>query len=320
MTALRALAGRFVAWFAAEGSPGPLAFFRIGVAFVALVRMAALWPSLLDVFGQYGFVQWAITRSNLDSYLPHIGNVALLLQPLGVTADQTVYGLAFLDIAVLLALAAGWRTRACAVAAFLLDILFIHAAGGLLYGADIFIHIAFFYLVLMPSGDAFSLDVRAGRRANRPSVAAGLTRRVLQLHLVIVYVSSGIEKAMGPQWWNGDAIWRSVALPAFRGPAFLTFDLSALANVPWIPLVSGWIVLLVETGYGLFIWRRETRLFWLCLTLGMHLFIGVFLGMALFAAIMTLLNLAAFGPETLLDVAAWRTRRRPASARESAAA
>lgn len=314
MKALRVLVGRFVAWLAAEGSPGALAFFRIGLACVALARMAALWPSLIDVFGQYGFVQWAITRSNLDSYLPHIGNIALLLKPLGVSADQTVRSLAFLDIAVLAALAAGWHTRACAIAAFVLDILFIHAAGGLLYGADIFIHIAFFYLVFMPSGDAFSLDVRAGRRANRPSVSAGLTRRLLQLHLVIVYASSGIEKGLGHQWWNGDAVWRSVALPAFREPAYLTIDLSALANVPWLPLVSGWLVLLVETGYGVFIWRRGTRLVWLFLTIGMHLFIGVFLGMALFAAIMTLLNLAAFGPEALEDIAAWRKRRAAAFA------
>lgn len=319
MNPLRALSGRFLAWLTAEGSPRSLAFFRIGLAGIALVRLAALWPSLLDVFGQYGFVQWAITRSNLDSYLPHIGNVAILLKPLGVSADQTVRALAVLDIAVLAALAAGWHTRACALAAFLLDILFIHAAGGLLYGADIFIHIAFFYLVLMPSGDAFSLDVRAGRRVDRPSVAAGLTRRLLQLHLVVVYVSSGIEKAMGQQWWNGDAIWRSVALPAFRRPAYITLDLSAIATVPWLPLVSGWLVLLVETGYGVFIWRRETRLVWLCLTLGMHLFIGVFLGMALFAAIMTLLNLAAFGPEALGDIAAWRARRSAAALGSAAA-
>jgi hypothetical protein len=317
MNAPRVLAGRLASWLTAQDSPGPLAFFRVGLAGVALVLMAALWPSLLDVFGQYGFVQWAITRSNLDSYLPHIGNVALLLKPLGVSADQTVWGLAFLDVAVLAALAAGWHTRVCAIAAFVLDILFIHAAGGLLYGADIFIHIAFFYLVFMPSGDAFSLDVRAGRRVNRPSVTAGLTRRLLKLHLVIVYVSSGIEKGMGAQWWNGDAIWRSVVLPAFRRPAYLTIDLSSLAQVPWLPLASGWLVLLVETGYGVFIWGRRTRLVWLCLTLGMHLFIGVFLGMALFAAIMSLLNLAAFGPEALADIAAWRQRRAsraPASA------
>lgn len=313
MSALRTLAGRFAAWLTAEGSPGGLAFFRIGLVCVALVRMAALWPSLIDVFGQYGFVQWAITRSNLDSYLPHIGNVALLLKPLGVSADQTVFSLAFLDIAVLVALAAGWHTRACAIAAFALDILFIHAAGGLLYGADIFIHIAFFYLVFMPSGDAFSLDARAGRRVNRPSVAAGLTRRLLQLHLVIVYVSSGIEKSLGLQWWNGDAVWRAIALPAFRRPAYLKIDLSTLAHAPWIPLASGWLVLLVETGYGVFIWRRRTRLVWLCLALGMHAFIGVFLGMALFAAIMALLNLAAFGPEALEDIAAWRQRRAPAA-------
>jgi hypothetical protein len=318
MTVLRAPLGRLVAWLTAEDSPEALALFRIGLACVALVRMAALWPSLLDVFGQYGFVQWAITRSNLDSYLPHIGNVALLLQPLGVTADQTVRSLAVLDVAVLVALAAGWHTRAAAVAAFVLDVLFIHAAGGLLYGADIFIHIAFFYLVFMPSGDAFSLDVRAGRRVRRRSVAAGLTRRLLQLHVVIVYVSSGIEKGMGPQWWNGDAIWRSVALPAFRGPALATFDLTVLANVPWVPLASGWLVLLVETGYGVFIWWRGTRLIWLCLTIGMHVFIGVFLGMALFAAIMTLLNLAAFGPEALSDIAAWRLRRARAPGRAAA--
>jgi hypothetical protein len=234
MRFLRALPARLVGLLRAKDSPGPLAIFRVGLAGVALVRLAALWPSLIDVFGQYGFVQWAITRSNLDSYLPHIGNVALLLKPLGVTADQTVFSFAILDVVVLLLLAAGWHTRVCAIAAFVLDILFIHAAGGLLYGADIFIHIAFFYLVFMPSGDAFSL---------------------------------------------GDAIWRSVALPAFRAPAYFTIDLSALATVPWLPLVSGWVVILTETGYGVFIWGKRTRLVWLCLTLGMHLFIGLGLGM-----------------------------------------
>ncbi|MDQ2659664.1 MAG: hypothetical protein M3Y03_04515, partial [Verrucomicrobiota bacterium] len=48
-------------------------------------------------------------------------------------------------------------------------------------------------------------------------------------------------------------------------------------------------------GYPVLIWPKRTRLVWLIATCGMHLAIGLTMGMYLFALIMIVLNLAAFG-------------------------
>ncbi len=55
-------------------------------------------------------------------------------------------------------------------------------------------------------------------------------------------------------------------------------------------------VCILETGYPLFIWLRRTRLIWLLSVLAMHVGIGLTIGMYLFAFIMVVLNIAAFGP------------------------
>ncbi len=294
----------FAAWFTAPASPVPLGAFRIALAAFGLVRMVPLRNSVLAIWGPYGFVQWAITRAGLPARVPHLGDVAALLAPLGVGAEATVWCVVGLEVAALVGLLLGWHTRAMAATAWGLDVLLLHAGGGLVYGMDVFTHIGLFYALLMPCGDALSLDARAGRRSPVPGVAAGATRRMLQIQLAIVYVSSGLEKASGVQWWNGDAIWRALMLPVFR-----QVDPSVLAWAPGLATAAGWLVLATEIGYGFALWSRKTRPLWLAATVGMHLFIGAFLGMWLFAGIMILLNLAAFGPEARVDLGAAVRRR-----------
>jgi hypothetical protein len=59
--------------------------------------------------------------------------------------------------------------------------------------------------------------------------------------------------------------------------------------------VLGISICLIEIGYPVFIWIKKTRFFWLVCILAMHAAIGLTMGMYLFALIMILLNLAAFG-------------------------
>ena len=63
----------------------------------------------------------------------------------------------------------------------------------------------------------------------------------MQIHLCVIYLSAGLEKAMGRQWWNGEAIWQTISQPSFR-----TFELGWLAQHPFIPMLAGWATLLIE--------------------------------------------------------------------------
>ena len=63
-----------------------------------------------------------------------------------------------------------------------------------------------------------------------------------------------------------------------------------------MPLI-GIFICIVEIGYPVFIWPKRTRRIWLFSVLMMHAAIGVTMGLHLFALIMVVLNVAAFGAD-----------------------
>jgi len=150
--------------------------------------------------------------------------------------------------------------------------------------------VALLYLVWMPCGAALSVDGRRRKKPCKPSPAARLGLRVLQVHLCAVYATSGLAKACVRGWWTGDAIWKAL-LAAERGP----IDPGWLAAHPWLSAASGWLVLLVELGYPVLMWPRRTRRVWVVATATLHLAVAVLLGPAVLGAVMTVLTVAAFG-------------------------
>jgi hypothetical protein len=59
--------------------------------------------------------------------------------------------------------------------------------------------------------------------------------------------------------------------------------------------VGGIVICLLEISYPIFIWDQRTRGIWLAAICAMHVAIGLTMGMYLFASIMIVLNIAAFG-------------------------
>jgi hypothetical protein len=60
--------------------------------------------------------------------------------------------------------------------------------------------------------------------------------------------------------------------------------------------IAGILICLLEIGYPFLIWNNKTRKIWLIGICVMHVGIGLTMGMYLFAFIMIVLNVAAFGP------------------------
>ena len=270
--------------------PEPLAALRIAVCAIGLLQVVVLWPYLLQLYGNFGFVQWAILETATDTWLPSIGKFSLLLDRWGIESSATVRLVFLLYAASLVGMLVGWHTRAFAVAAWATHTLTVNSGYISLYGVDTMLHIVLFYFVWMPVGDAWSLDQRLGRTAARSSVASGLSLRVLQLHLCIVYLNTGLAKAMGEQWWSGEAIWR-----ALMQPQFAQLDYSWLAHVPWLAAALGWGTIVLELGYPIAIWPRLTRPLWLGGVLLLHLGVGLLMGLWLFSLVMIFLNACAFG-------------------------
>ena len=164
----------------------------------------------------------------------------------------------------------------------------------------------------------FSRSLAERRRAGgqlpvEPSVGANVAIRLQQVHLCVIYFFSGMGKAQGPLWWNGDAILMATANLEYQ-------SLSATWLIHYRALASLLTHLTVfwEMTYCALVWPRLTRPIVIALGIGMHLGIGLFLGMWTFGLAMVIANVAFVSPwvvRRVLAAAAICRRETPPSNR-----
>ncbi|MFB1483287.1 hypothetical protein [Corallococcus sp. RDP092CA] len=281
---------RLAAFVSAPSSPQPLGVLRMGVAALLLIQAWSLSESLPELLGDRGWVPWSVSEAMASPAVPRVDAVVAALAPLGISQVAGIQALAFAYVVALLGLLLGLHTRLSAVVAWILHTVLLNSISFFSYGVETFAHISLFYCAVMPVGAAFSLDARAGRTSVVHSALATLSLRVLQVHLCLIYLSTGLEKLLGPVWRDGTAIWEVLMQPQYG-----QFDFAWLAAVPWLVKLATWGTLVVEGGYAFCVWPRRTRGLWVALTLGMHLGIAVMMGLWMFSAMMAVLTFAAFG-------------------------
>jgi hypothetical protein len=192
------------------------------------------------------------------------------------------------------ALVAGVWCRPAAIAAWLLHLCAAKSGDFVIYGVDRFMTMGLFYLMLSPLPDRHSLDHRWRSKAPGGRELLGFFRRVLQVHLCVAYFFGGLGKSLGDGWWNGENLWRALLRPPFD---LVAPDL--LVHFKVLFPFAGVSIVVLETFYPFFIWAKKTRLPWLIGILAMHVGIGLMMGMYMFALIMIILNVSAFGPGVL---------------------
>jgi len=273
-----------------SATPRPLGWFRIGLAGALLVQALAMVGHLDDLFGRDGVVDWSVNAADLPPGVPNLAWLDVALRCVGVSPGLTVPLVFAVYMGGLAALLLGTRTRLAATVACLTHTALVTTGDMSMYGVDRFAQIGLFYCLCFPVGHALSLDSRAGRVSDSPSFEAWLGLRVLQLHVCIAYTASGVEKALGEEWWNGNALWLAV-----MGWNNGLVDWSFLASVPWFAKVMCWMTLLLEAGAAVFVWHPRTRRIWLAGVIGLHLGIALVMNLWTFSAVMVVLDVAAFG-------------------------
>ena len=290
--------GRLREWFFPASSDCWLSILRIGLSLQLIFYTFSLradWLSLLAGSGR-GFVSRDLAEAllSLESpIVPRLGWLVVAGKQLGLN-EATVLDLSWYCLTLASAfLLIGLFCRPMAIASWFLHLGSVKSGGLASYGVDALTTTGLFYLMLSPLPDRLALDYLWRKKLSNPQLL-GFWRRVLQLHLCLIYFSSGLSKALGRDWWNGTNLWRALTRPPFD---LISADI--LVRFKYFLPVSGMAVWLLEIGYPFFIWRRQIRRPWLIAVLLMHVGIGIAMGMYLFASIMIVLNLAAFGPGVL---------------------
>jgi hypothetical protein len=228
----------------------------------------------------------------------------------------------------------GLATRVTSVLAWLGVISYIQRAPTTLFGMDTMMNLMLVYLMIGPSGTALSVDrliarYWASRRALRahkpapihlepaPSVSANMALRLLQVNLCIVYLASGLSKLEGRAWWNGTAIWGTMAnfefSPMHWSP-YLDF-LQFLAKNRWLweGFMTGGAIftLCMEIGFPFLIWNRRMRWIMLTMAVMLHTGIAVFMGLNTFSLMMLVFLLAFVPLEATQALLQWLGRGSP---------
>jgi hypothetical protein len=273
-----------------------LAVLRAGLGFQVTFYSLSLrndWNSLFS-----GTASGLISRNLAEAllsveshFVPRLGWLVALGSHTGLR-EETVLSIVWAClVAAGCGLLVGLACRLSAILAWFLHLCAAKTGGFVSYGVDNFMTVGLFYLMLSPLPDRYSLDWRLRDLRPKDPRLLGFWRRVLQLHLCIIYFFSGLTKCLGSGWWDGSNVWRALIRPPFN-----VIDPEILIRWKHLFPVAGIFICVLEFGYPFFIWNSRTRKIWLISVSGMHVVIAVAMGMYLFSLVMIILNVAAFGP------------------------
>jgi hypothetical protein len=268
-----------------------LPFFRIACSLFFLIHFVSVFPDFNALYGRDGIVPADLGELFSYPFIPTLSSFSGALdrwfsiqEPAALLIFQGIY------ITGCLSLLIGCCSRFSAILVFILHTMLISGAHLYSYGVDMFATIAMFYCCIFPLGAEMSIDKKLFYKDKEVNPTA--YRRILQIHICLVYWASGLGKIIGYNWWNGESIWKALHLPFIHGTDAINYDF--LGEYPLLSLLIGWGTLLLELCYPLFVWKKPWKNIWLSLVILMHISIIVALNLYFFSTLMIILNLSAF--------------------------
>lgn len=171
-------------------------------------------------------------------------------------------------------------------------------------GGDVVIRITLLFCVFANLSRHWSLDAWWCRRRGVASIyPTGIMRHIPSwlsaaahntvvvlcgYQVLLIYVNSGILKLMGKEWLEGSALYYAFNLDVFR-------VFPAISDIAWqvtpLVVVGSWISIWVQVLFPVLLLWKPTRYAALIIIMGMHLGIGLFLGLWPFSIAMIALDL-----------------------------
>jgi len=184
-------------------------------------------------------------------------------------------------------------------------------------GGDAVLRMVLLYMCFTDSGRHFSFDARRAARTGevRPLMPSWFTTTlhnaaiVLIVHqVVMVYVGSAFWKVQGPLWRDGTATYYPLQTQAYSPWNDLIHPLSTAS---WIIYAATWSAIVVQLLFPVAMMYRPTRALALLAVTGMHLGIGVFMGIMYFSLAMIAVDMMLVSDTTWRSIGRFVRSRIP---------
>ncbi|MEX2118218.1 MAG: HTTM domain-containing protein [Pirellulales bacterium] len=284
-------------WFT-PADPATLALIRVAAGAMLLYTHLVWTLDLEAFFGPHSWVSPAAAATVLRD--PDGGGYAW--SHFWIIRGPFALWTAHLAALVLFAmLMLGLFSRVVSVLAYLAAVGYVNRIPGAQFGLDQINVMLAMYLMIGPSGAAWSLDrLWAARRAGhslppaQPAVSANLAVRLIQVHMCVIYFYAALAKLGGITWFSGEAIWYAVANLEYQ-----TLDMTWLARWPLLIALITQVTLYWELSFCVLVWPRLIRPLVLLMGVPVHLGIAFCMGMITFGLVM-LIGCLSFVPPDLV--------------------
>ncbi len=271
----------------------PLSILRI-LAGCMLLYTHCVWGSVLTEFlGSDGWNSHdLVSLSREGGFLPSFW---------WYVPEPWMHNVHLLCNAIIVLFILGVGGRITSILTWAIAISYAHRTSPANFGLDQINCMLTLYLCIGPAMQYLSVDrwlrlkfAKDKLRLDQPSSTANVALRLIQLHLCVIYLWAGLGKLQGEAWWNGNATWLALANYEYQ-----SMDMTWLAHFPRLLETLTHVTVAWEVSFSFLVWPKRSRWFMLAIGTGMHLGIGMFLGMWTFGSIMIISYLSFASAEWL---------------------
>ena len=260
-----------------------LAVTRMILGFIVTSQLIVNWPDRHYTWGDGA--AWTESVRNSKDWPAVLG--------LFKQAEGHLFDLAYVVTIVFgVLLMLGLYTRASALLTLLLWLSLYVSNPFVGSGGDAVLRMTLFYLCFADAGQRWSFDSRMRERRGgvRPLMPAWFSATlhnlavILIIHqVVMVYVASAFWKLQSSVWRDGTAVYYPLQTDAYSPWNDWLHPVYASA-----PIIAGatYMAIVVQLFFPVLLIYRPTRMVALVLITGMHLGIGIFMGILYFSLVM----------------------------------
>ena len=306
---LRTSANVFVDWMSAtRHGTRTMSIVRIGFGAITTLFLLVNMPVRDRIWGPDASYTWDLfAQTSLEA-----GQPSLFLLSAGSLWSDALY-LALLAVSILFTL--GWGGRATTIAFYVL-LWSLQVRNPLATnGGDNLLRILLVYMMFAQVTAHYSLDaLRARRRSERgtPPRRKSMSGTVLHnaaliacvAQVCVLYFTSGMYKIQGEMWQNGTALYYILRTAEYNSWPEIT---AMIYQWPAVVVGATYAAVLVQVFLPFVLLNRTLKAFLLPAVMGMHIAIGVLMGLPFFSATMLIADLFLVGDR---DLRALRVRLR----------
>lgn len=298
---VRSMIDRFVSWMSAQRhGTRTFAIVRIGFGAITAAFLLVNLPVRDQIWGPDASYSWELFfQTSIEAGQPSL----FLLSPSAVWADVLYLAL----LAASLLFAAGWGGRTTTIVFYVL-LWSLQVRNPLATnGGDNLMRILLVYMIFARVTAHYSVDALRARRRERRGVPprrsftigtvahnAALIACIAQV--CILYFTSSLYKVQGEMWQNGTALYYVMRTADYNSWP----ELSAMVyQNPFLVVGATYAAVFVQLFLPFVLVNRTLKAILLPLVMGMHVAIGVFMGLPFFSATMLVADLFLVGDRDL---------------------